>query len=345
MVPGRNLLIRCDASSELGLGHLGRSLALAEELGERLGVRPTFLSHPDPLLEHFLRGRTAEVRAVAGPGYALDAVLSEVSPGDLLVSDSYELDDAALRAIAEIGLRHVVIDDFARLQTWEGAMIVNPNLGAERHAYPGASMVLAGSRYALLRREVRSAFERREPLRTAGTRLLVCLGGGAWGPTGRSLLEGLAELIQEGIEVHAATSGTVPDGIQAVPQRRLMDELAWADAGLLSGGVLKYEAAAAGLPSVLLAVVPHQRPVAKALARAGAAIYVGSLSDVDPRTVSRTVQALLSDPAVRAAISDAAHALIDGLGAQRVADAVLGERVAEQSAGEVVTPGLDEKRR
>jgi spore coat polysaccharide biosynthesis predicted glycosyltransferase SpsG len=318
------LVCRCDASASTGLGHVARAFALAEELGPRLGVVPLFLARPDPLVEAFLDARPVELRAVEAPGYARDEVLAAAGAGDVVVSDSYDLDANALRALGDRGVRHAVVDDFATLPTWPCELVVNPNPGARTDAYAGAGCVLVGPRYALLRRELRAAGRLRSA-RERADRLLVCLGGGDWGPRGRRLVEALAGLAARGVSLRAATDdAALPPGVDRVSPRSLPEQLGWADLAVLSGGTLKYEAAAAGVPMLLVAAVEHQRAVAQAFAAAGGGSYLGALADVDPEAVAADAARLLAAPERLAASSEAARRIVDGLGAVRAADALLG---------------------
>jgi spore coat polysaccharide biosynthesis predicted glycosyltransferase SpsG len=316
----KRILVRCDARAEIGLGHVARSLAIAEALTARLGVPARFLSRSDPLVERFLAEHGVQHDPVSDTGYALGDVMSRLDNRSVLVSDSYELDAAALAAIAASGAAHVVVDDFAELAAWPCEVVVNPNVGAETFSYPGARTVLAGPRYALLRAELRALAALPRDARPAGDRLLVCFGGGAWPEAAQELL---AALRDGRTAVRAATTGTVPAGVERVDPRTLPQQLGWADAAVLSGGVLKYEAAAVGVPAVLVAVVAHQEAVAATFAATGAADYAGSVEAVDPVVLAADVAELLSDARRRQEMIRAGHAVVDGRGAARVAEALL----------------------
>ena len=321
------LVVRCDGGSDTGLGHAGRALALAEEIGRRLAVRPTFVSRPDPLLLRFLEGRGIDLFPVAGGGYAAEAVLAAAASEAIVLSDTYELDQSAMDAIAASGHRHLVVDDFARLSHWPCDLVVNPNLGADVAAYGGEVAVAAGPRYALLREEVRTLAIEPRGVRDRADRVLVCLGGGTWPDGSSEILDRLGRLAERGVEVRATVDADVP-GVRAVSQRSLPDQLVWADVGLLSGGVVKYEAACTSLPMLLIAAVAHQREVAEAFAATGAAEYLGSLDAVAADDVAARVEALLGRTGDRHELARRAHELVDGRGVERAADLLLGATIA-----------------
>ena len=311
------LLVRCDASPAIGLGHLARCFALTERLAPLVGAAPVFLVGPDPLASAFLAARGAEYELVDGTGYAVGELLDHAHGPTLVVSDTHELGESDLEAIDRAGLAHLVIDDFARLSRWPCQLVVNPNLGAQETRYAGARAVLVGPEFALLRSEISDAAGRRRPAATP--RVLVCLGGGQWPHAAQALLAELGALADDGVDVVAATESAVPAGVAAVSPATLADELASASIAVLSAGVLKYEAAACGVPAVLLAVVEHQDEVAPAFAATGAGLYLGPLAEAEPGAVVDAVRRLLGDEAKRERMTRAGRALVDGRGADRVA--------------------------
>jgi spore coat polysaccharide biosynthesis predicted glycosyltransferase SpsG len=248
-------------------------------------------------------------------------VLAALAPGDVLVSDTRALDGPALAAVAEHGAVHVVVDDLGRgPESWPCDVVVNPNLGASPSSYPGARAVLAGARFALLRREVREAAARRGPSRRDASGLLLCLGGGdaVWRrPATPAIADALAGL---GLELRVAA----PAGLGTVPPETLPAQLAWADLAVLSAGVVKYEAAACGVPMLLTAAAPDQHGLPEAFAGAGAAVALPPLGVLSPAEAAREAGALAADAERRARLAEAARDLCDGRGVERVADAVLG---------------------
>lgn len=317
------LLVRADASACIGLGHVGRAYALAEELAGMLHEVPELLARPDPVLAGFLDGRRVRWTELEGEGYAVEELVTRLSPGAILVSDSYDLDEAALAVVAATGARHVVIDDFARLQQYPVDLVVNPNAGSEGLRYPGARRVLAGPRYALLRREILDAAR---AIRTTGASVqtvLVSFGGGRWSDRAVDLLEAVGQALA-GLTIRATIpSELAPAGVEPVDPRLLHLQLAAADIALLSGGVLKYEAAACGLPALLVALVPHQVEVAAAFAGTGAARALGFLEELDRADAAWQLAELAADASARAAMTAAGRAAVDGRGAWRAAETLL----------------------
>lgn len=311
------LLFRCDASSSIGLGHVARCAALAERLGAALGAEPLFLVRPDPLAVGFLESHSIAHSAVEGPAYGVDEVLAHARGPTSLVSDSYDLVEDDLDAVAAAGIRHLVVDDFGSLSRWPCQVVVNPNLGAEELPYPGAHHVLRGPAFSLLRQEILESSRQRNP--SAAPHVLVCLGGGRWPPEATPILRALGSLAADGVAVVAPTAGSVPNGVRAVSPSALAEHLTRAWVAVMSAGVLKYEAAACGVPAVLLSTVEHQHAVGVAFAASGPAAYLGRLDTVPPAEVAETVRRLLADGDERRRMSESGRTLVDGRGAERVA--------------------------
>jgi spore coat polysaccharide biosynthesis predicted glycosyltransferase SpsG len=183
--------------------------------------------------------------------------------------------------------------------------------------------VLAGTRYALLRREILDAAGASRRTVGPAQTVLVSLGGGRWRERGVALLEAVARELP-GLTVRATVPPELaPTGVESVDPGLLPAQLAAADVALLSGGVLKYEAAVCGLPALLVALVPHQVEVAAAFAETGAARMLGSLDVLDPGEAAWELAALAADALGRAAMTAAARAAVDGRGVWRVAESLL----------------------
>lgn len=318
--------MRCDADERIGLGHVTRALSLAEALSARLGTQPVIVARESTVLDQFLAGRGVHRCAVQEPGYAVDTVLEVLGAGAILVTDSYELTQPAVDAVAATGVQHVVIDDFAPFERWTCDVLVNPNIGAVAANYRGPRRILVGPRYALVRREI-TCRRRDRRARPHPCRVVVSLGGSDWGSTGHELLDGLAEMAGDRTHVRVTTTAICPEPLEAVAPQTMAEQLVWADLGVVGGGVVKYEAACLGLPTLLLAVVPHQAEVAARFARSGAAArYLGELGHVEPRQVADALRELLDRPDILRRMSKTAMMLVDGHGADRVADAILGPR-------------------
>ncbi|MDY0169311.1 MAG: hypothetical protein RBS80_22395, partial [Thermoguttaceae bacterium] len=190
MVP---LLLRADADSQVGVGHLVRLMALGSAWRAR-GGRVLFLGgiaspaiqeqiretgaefvpvgrrhpHPDDLAIAFRC--IAQMRAEAGPSGTVWTAI-----------DGRHFDADYQTAIRAFGSRLLVIDDLAEAEHYDADLVLNPRPEFDERQYSGCvgpdTTLLLGTRYALLRPK----FTRYRPLRTAvpevARRVLIAFGG------------------------------------------------------------------------------------------------------------------------------------------------------------------------
>ena len=193
------LVLRADAGSAIGTGHVMRLLALGQAWLDDGGAAQFLVAEaPDWLTTRFDR-EGIEVRRInaAHPNPAdSEAVVAALAadPDARAVVDGLHVDEAYLDALAPVKNRVLAVDDMANLTRYPVAMVLNQNAHADRTSYPdGATRYLLGLGYTLLRREFRAD----PPARTVPPRarhLLVTFGGAD--PTGMTLrtIEALAEL-------------------------------------------------------------------------------------------------------------------------------------------------------
>lgn len=199
------LLMRADATSRIGTGHVMRSLALAQAWKARGGTA-TFLSHcesrvirehiesagigfvplgkphPDPgdlqgtleILKQFeIKNSELKFQNVSVYGHQK----SFAPPWVTL--DGYHLTTDYQRAICNAGARVLVIDDMAHLPYYHAHVLVNQNVHAESLKYKGRSetVFLRGPKYFLLRQEFfpYRSFKKEFPGKAG--KLLVTMGG------------------------------------------------------------------------------------------------------------------------------------------------------------------------
>lgn len=94
--------------------------------------------------------------------------------------------------------------------------------------------------------------------------------------------------------------------------------MARADAAITLGSDTSLELACAGTPTILMEEAPHERRQAQLLARKGCGLFLGSSREATPARVLTALR-LLDNPALRARMSRAGRAFVDGRGAERLA--------------------------
>lgn len=309
------MLVRCDASAEIGFGHLSRCIALAEAL--RLSqVECVFVGMFDDAAEHQLALAGFDFTSLAAPLSSKSA--SEELGGrsaDCVILDSYRADEGYLAELKALGLALIVIDDFKLLPAYPCDVILNFTWEAPSLGYPSGPTLLLGPHYLLTRRRLveqrKLSIERSRKGQVEN--LLVAVGGSdPKGITARLLrvLEGVAR------DVRLRTISADPDqltpllpafveGSEALPrQPDLSKHLLWADAALTGGGLIKYEAAYMGVPAAAIAQNEGQDGETQVFAKAGLVFDLGLADSVSDAALAVSLDRFLSDAPLRETMAD-----------------------------------------
>jgi UDP-2,4-diacetamido-2,4,6-trideoxy-beta-L-altropyranose hydrolase len=350
-----NVVVRADASSVMGAGHVQRCLALADGLRTR-GAKVTFVTraHPGHLAETIVE-RGHEVRLLPPgdtprPGRPqgwlgrpdLDdaaetcTVLRHLRP-DWLVVDHYGSTTAWQRHTRAAAKRLLVIDDLTA-QVHEADVILNQNRVDAEAVYRAngfiapTCVVLAGPAYSLLRPEFLDA--RVQWPRVVGRvgQALIALGGTDPDARVTGVLDALRGSLDVRIRVHVVFG--VPDsgydavvrGVQSgrwpwrvavgVGLRDMGRVMAQADLAVGAAGSSSWERCCVGLPSVAIVLAENQRGPAVTLREVGAARVI-EVADIDSQ-LGPTVATLVEDVEARHEMMMRSYHLVDGRGVERV---------------------------
>jgi spore coat polysaccharide biosynthesis predicted glycosyltransferase SpsG len=322
------LRFRCAGTAAVGLGHVVRSMALAEAARAR-GCRDIrFVMRPDAAATALPAAAGFEVESA--PDGDDGAALAARAPGGAwFVLDGYDLGPlvAPLRAR---GLGVCAIDDApGGTPGLEAADLrVNPRLDASA---PQAE-TLVGPRFAPLRCGFRRRRLAGDRGRAAGALRIALLSGGSdvAGLAVRALsalralapacgaLEAVVVVGPAAPAVEGAVARLRGPGL-AVQVVRAPDDLpalmAAADVAVTAAGTSVLELLCLGVPPILVTVADNQAGIAAAVARAGAGIDLGGPDAVAPAPLGR---ALGEAVARRDELARAGRRLVDGGGARRV---------------------------
>jgi spore coat polysaccharide biosynthesis predicted glycosyltransferase SpsG len=263
--------IRVDALSGLGVGHLVRQLALAEEFATR-GRRVRLFGRTDvawAAAQVSGRGLTLE-EADADPDAFAARVIA--SGSGLCVIDGYDIGAELGTALRAAGVVVGTLVDGMFGLDQDADVYVDQNLGAVAATgrYPGR-LFLVGSDYVLLRDLVRDRRSDARPRRQAAPRVLVVFGGTDPFDGCRTTVP---LLLATGVPLTVAAVAARQEVADALRALRLgpgqvlevyppVDDLpglaASCDAAVSASGSSVWELACLGVPTGLVCVVDNQR--------------------------------------------------------------------------------------
>jgi UDP-2,4-diacetamido-2,4,6-trideoxy-beta-L-altropyranose hydrolase len=338
------LLIRADASSRTGTGHVMRCIALAQAWRATGGTVTLAMALDASALYPRLAAENINIHLLhSEPGSTADAAqtakLARTLGARWVVTDGYHFGSAFQHAIVEAGLRLLLIDDYGHAAEYTADLVLNQNSYAAAFSYPqrsASTRLLLGTRYALLRNEfaVWRGWQRGTP--DVARRILVTFGGSD--PDNMTL-----RAIQALQQVHG-TSFDVRVVVGAANQyRTILEEaincsplmiqvlttvtdmpglMAWADLAVSAMGSTSWELAFMGLPIVGTILAKNQQYIAESLAAAGIAINAGWHTDLAAEHLAHIIASLSVDSPARHQMSERGRALVDGRGAWRVVEAM-----------------------
>lgn len=323
-------LLRCDASSAKGQGHLVRSLAIAAALRSR-GADVSFAMQEDSAAK--ARVRREGYRVEEPRGEALGVWLARLAADvDLVVHDARDASSDDLNEVRKHATL-AVIDDPGDRRLAADLVFYPPIPQVQAWSWKGFSgKKYVGWEWVALRPDVAGTSAAR-----GGSGLLVTCGGSD--PAGVTLIaldvwEGLrdpppATFVLGPAFLHNAQLARRPSRAPHPTFARAPPDLpalmAEHDAALVSFGVTAYELAALGVPALHVPLSPDHAASSSAFVAAGMARAVPFERRNDPAHLRDLLGAFWSDGNARAEMAQRGRSLVDGRGADRIAATLLQE--------------------
>ena len=337
------ILFRVDGSRVMGMGHVYRSLAVAEALREGSRAEIAFLMSADHAEGIATVSKSGYPVRVFKPG-GLEALIDSIQDfaPSVVINDLPLVEETYLRSLARLGAVTInlvdTLDDLERVS--RDAQFVISVMNEDRETPEG---FYGGPAFAILRRH----FQRRErEFRLKPAKILLTFGGADPQALTLKVARALAPLTKD-VEVLSIAGPAFPhtlmfEALQRTLGQRLplvrgedvqiADLMLDADLVLCSGGMSVYEIAALGTPGVVLAQNAREDRRMREFSRFGTIDYLGLGVDVDEPLILDAVRRLLADITRRQAMSAKGRELVDGYGAARAAEIVL-EQVQVDSNG------------
>jgi len=299
MVNRKVAVLRADASSSIGVGHVMRSLSLGEALlDEGFGVELVSFELA-PSLQSLATSCGVEVVELScAPRSSEDAQFVLQRNANIVVVDGYEFSREFFAGLEASSTPFAIIDDNAETNAQSPSAVINQNPHASASMYAhlqGEPKMLLGLQYAMVRKEVREVAAMNLPSREG--EVFVAMGGADFLGLTASIVEALAET---GLQIRVAVghANTQRAHIQKladqlgnvtlIEQQDYVSSLARAHVAVLAAGSSLWEACAVGTPSIGLVVADNQ------FASANAAKKLGFTRVVDCR-VRFNVDAVLNE--------------------------------------------------
>lgn len=317
-----NIIIRTDASIEIGTGHVMRCLTLAKQL-KRHGMEVTFIcreveGNSISYLEKegfnviSLPITTENLSWHVDVKDTIQAIDQIVAPVDLIIVDHYDLDYHWEKEIRQYTRYIMVIDDLANRQH-DCDLLLDQNyyLNMEERykgLVPTHCIQMLGPNYVLLRDEFLSGIEKTRERTGEVKNILIFFGG--TDPTGETIkvLNAIKEISLPNVKINVVVGHSNPNKLvveqicKEIPNAHfycqinnmaeLMNE---ADLAIGAGGSAVWERCYVSLPSIVMITAKNQQEVTNAVSGSGALYNLGEASLINKKEIQLAVKSLIND--------------------------------------------------
>lgn len=353
MTHSKLAIIRADASTDIGIGHIIRMVALAEALIERhWQVVFYYQNCPDNLLEKIEATGAKIEKLPENEGNLIKEAdylskQADRTNASLVVLDGYLFDDEYQEAVSKCRALTMTMDDYQHCQRYHTDIILNQNPGTEDWQYNcvrNATRLLLGTDYILLRSQFQAVSQ---PTRGPEFKIVITLGGADADNVSGKLLDAASKaaltltkstdksyklilvcgganphvtVLKSQIEQLQKTSGDTCQYELLTNVDNMAELLGSAHLVISAGGGTVWEAAYLGTANMVVLLADNQKNIIK-FADMGAVANLGNVNEIDYKTLPvKIIDLLQSDALIK--MPSIARRLVDGKGAQRVTSVV-----------------------
>ena len=338
-----NILFRCDGSHEIGMGHVVRCLALADELQENCDCLVSFAMRTSEIgIEKIKQFYRVMIPDEAQQIFDYESWLADcinTTKANVLILDVRDgLSKSVLRNIKQkFDIKIVTIDDPEDKRLEADLAFYPPVPQVKRIDWTGfTGKLYVGWEWVILRREfvnARHFFNNHSKLKAQNSkpRILVTMGGSD--PQGMTIkavkalkmLEEDFEAVvvlgagfQQKKELHNLLSACKHCFDVRENVENMAELMAQSDLAVASFGVTAYELAAMGVPAIYLCLTEDHAESASAFVKEGMAISLGVFTHVNSEMIARGISNILNNKSLLSKLADNARKHIDGQGAARI---------------------------
>lgn len=335
----KTLVIRADANTRMGTGHVMRCIALGQAWQDA-GGGVVFVSCCDsPVIRQRLRDEGFDLVELSNSypesGKDLEATLqvAHKSDAEWLVVDGYHFDRTYQKSVRASGFKLLLVDDYNHLERYEADILLNQNIGAEELDYDcnANCMKMLGVGYVLLRREFRLMEPKAKVAMPIGN-ILLSFGGSDPHNATTKAIEAFRDLDCSGLHIKVLVGPSNPhleavlkasadlparvDVLSAV--KDMPSLLQWTDFAVSAAGSTCWELAVAGIPFATVVIAENQRSVADSLENRGMAPSLGWVDGAFQERLVDLFKVVLNDSSAVDGFCESVSGRLDRFGVDRI---------------------------
>lgn len=331
------IIIRTDASSEIGIGHVMRTLALAQNLREYFNIH--YISTKLTVeLKKVLKAEKINLQIIYSKEGTKEDLYQTVEISNNLnarwiIVDGYHFNEQYIDFLKKSGFKILLFDDFAKMNFYSADIILNKGVYARKEMYSNRdkeSKLLLGPKYNILRKEFLK-YNRKDILfKDIPENMLITMGGADPSNVTLRILEILEE-IKHKFKVKVLL-GPANKHKKVMKERMSLSQLNiklientneissimnWADFAITSGGTTLFEMAYMGLPSIVIQTVDNQRSAEILSKKYNICNYLCNYKELSTEILETAILGML-DKSVRIEMSNNGRELIDSSNIERI---------------------------
>lgn len=329
----RTLVIRADAGSQMGTGHVMRCIALGQAWLDA-GGEVAFLTCCDneEILQR-LHEEKFDVRGLSDGSELQSELLNLKATASWLVLDGYQFDLETHRTVRRLGFKLLCVDDYNHLPEYEADILLNQNISADHFEYNCniECRKLLGTRFAMLRREFRRAPIRRGVPKTINT-ILISMGGSDLSNASLKVIDVISNMDNPKLHVKVVIGSANPNRssleqavrhssahVELIDSVQDMTELmSWADFVVSAAGSTCWELAALGVPFATVILADNQEKLALQLERQASVFCAGWADEGMSKRLAGYLSSVLADRSSIQCCVDELAGLVDRFGVDRI---------------------------
>jgi len=341
-----NIVIRTEASINIGAGHVMRCLALADEL--RLKCTDiNFICREGPgNLVSYIENRGYKVYQLLGEvdietdmRLTKEVLLKYETKPDWLIIDRYDIDISYESPLKDHVKKIMVIDDLANREH-DCDLLLDQNYSKNEGRYnslvPEDCLQLLGPKYAILRPQFQKARENLRKRDGVINRILVFMGGSDPQNVTSKVLRAIHMLDRFDIAVDVVVGSLNPyhDEIKTLASKipntschhnveDMAELMASADLCIGAGGTTTWERCCIGLPTITIILAENQKNISQSLDKEGALINLGWYHNVTESSIKDAIEGFVDHPQKIVSMGDKSKMLVDGEGVSRVVGVIV----------------------
>ncbi|OCL27611.1 UDP-2,4-diacetamido-2,4,6-trideoxy-beta-L-altropyranose hydrolase [Orenia metallireducens] len=337
------IFFRVDGGDGIGMGHIMRSLALANAFPKYREV--IFITKEDRNVINLFKENGIQFITIS-PNLTYEEEIRTIKEillnkkVEILITDSYKIDQNYLIEMKSVVKKLISIHDFAPF-SFPSDVVINGNVYGDKLDYSSISKdteFLLGTNYLLMRDEFQRLEERM--VNQEISNILVTVGGSDplnLTPKVINSLDILEKELKKSLHVDVVIGpsfNNIDKIIEMTRKNRLEISLHFnirkmsrlmleSDLSITAGGTTLYELAATGTPAVVLLQADNQVLAAKEMERLGTIINLGFGNKVEIEKLAATLIEIAKNEVKRKKMSKVGQKLVDGYGATRCVERIL----------------------